>query len=297
MKTKLLVTLSALVLVLSSYLLYNSLNNEMSEAEIETQFIDLKSDYEFIQKDLEIAVKDVNFDNKEILAQKNRIESLMKKNKLSQEELTEAKEIMRTISKTFLKNYKQRVVVLEGEKLKLLDEKDKIVIEVSKLKDKIDELDKTVIKEKIVSQKKDQLINYASKLTLSNFLLKSFKVRNSGKEIETDRASRIDRIKVSFDINENILAESGEKQIYMVIKKPTGETVTFSNKPSGVFNYRKKKILYSDKIVFNYTKGQEQSLEFVWDNEEFKRGDYVMEVYEQTKQGVMPIGKVTKTLD
>lgn len=297
MKTKLLVTLSALVLVLSSYLLYNSLNNEMSEAEIETQFIDLKSDYEFIQKDLEIAVKDVNFDNKEILAQKNRIESLMKKNKLSQEELTEAKEIMRTISKNFLKNYKQRVVVLEGEKLKLLDEKDKIVIEVSKLKDKIDELDKTVIKEKIVSQKKDQLINYASKLTLSNFLLKSFKVRNSGKEIETDRASRIDRIKVSFDINENIFAESGEKQIYMVIKKPTGETVTFSNKPSGVFNYRKKKILYSDKIVFNYTKGQEQSLEFVWDNEEFKRGDYVMEVYEQTKQGVMPIGKVTKTLD
>ena len=297
MKTKLLVTLSALVLVLSSYLLYNSLNNEMSEAEIETQFIDLKSDYEFIQKDLEIAVKDVNFDNKEILAQKNRIESLMKKNKLSQEELTEAKEIMRTISKNFLKNYKQRVVVLEGEKLKLLDEKDKIVIEVSKLKDKIDELDKTVIKEKIVSQKKDQLINYASKLTLSNFLLKSFKVRNSGKEIETDRASRIDRIKVSFDINENILAESGEKQIYMVIKKPTGETVTFSNKPSGVFNYRKKKILYSDKIVFNYTKGQKQSLEFVWDNEEFKRGDYVMEVYEQTKQGVMPIGKVTKTLD
>lgn len=241
MKTKLLVTLSALVLVLSSYLLYNSLNNEMSEAEIETQFIDLKSDYEFIQKDLEIAVKDVNFDNKEILAQKNRIESLMKKNKLSQEELTEAKEIMRTISKTFLKNYKQRVIVLEGEKLKLLDEKDKIVIEVSKLIDKIDELDKTVIKEKIVSQKKDQLINYASKLTLSNFLLKSFKVRNSGKEIETDRASRIDRIKVSFDINENILAESGEKQIYMVIKKPTGETVTFSNKPSGVLIIERKR--------------------------------------------------------
>ena len=297
MKTKLLVTLSAVVLVLSSYLLYNSLNNEMSEAEVQTQFVDLKSDYEFIQEDLELAVKDVSFSNKEIVSQKNRIETLMKKNKLTQEELIEAKEIMRTISKTFLKNYKERVILLEGEKLKLLDDKDKIVIEVTKLKDKIEELDKTVIKEKIVSQKKDQLINYASKLTLSNFLLKSFKVRSSGKEIETDKASRIDRIKVSFDINENILAESGAKVIYMVIKKPSGETVTFSNKPSGVFNYKKKKILYSDKIVFNYTKGQEQSLEFVWDNEEFKRGDYVMEVYEQTRQGIMPIGKVTKTLE
>ena len=297
MKTKLRVVLSAVILGLASYLLYNSLNEEMSEAEIQTQFVDLKSDYEFIQKDLETAVTDVNFSNKEIIAQKNRIEKLISKNNISQEELTEAKKIMRTISRTFLKNYKERVILLEGEKVKLLDEKDKIVIEVSKLKNQVNDLDNKIVKEKIVSQKKDQLITYASKLTLSNFILKSFKVRSSGKEIETDRASRIDRIKVTFDINENILAETGEKLIYMVIKKPSGETVTFSNKTSGIFNYNKKKILYSDKIVFNYTKGQEQTLEFVWDNEEFTRGDYVMEVYEQNKQGVVMIGKVTKTLD
>lgn len=297
MKTKLIVVLSAVILGLASYLLYNSLNEEMSEAEIQTQFVDLKSDYEFIQKDLETAVTDVNFSNKEIIAQKNRIEKLISKNNISQEELTEAKKIMRTISRTFLKNYKERVILLEGEKVKLLDDKDKIVIEVSKLKNQVNDLDNKIVKEKIVSQKKDQLITYASKLTLSNFILKSFKVRSSGKEIETDRASRIDRIKVTFDINENILAETGEKLIYMVIKKPSGETVTFSNKTSGIFNYNKKKILYSDKIVFNYTKGQEQTLEFVWDNEEFTRGDYVMEVYEQNKQGVVMIGKVTKTLD
>ncbi len=297
MKTKLLILFSAIILGLASYLLYNSLNNEMSEVEIQTQFVDLKSDYEFIQQDLEIVVNDANFNDKQIVSQKNRIEALMKKNKLTQEELTEAKEIMRAISKKFLKNYKERVVFLEGEKAKILIEKDKIVKEVSKLNEKIEELDKTILKEKIVSQKKDQLINYASKLTLSNFLLKSFKVRSSGKEIETDRASRIDRIKVSFDVNENILVESGEKLIYMVIKKPSGETVTFTNKPSGVIYFKKKKILYSDKIVFNYIKGQEQSLEFVWDNEEFKRGNYVMEVYEQTKQGIVSIGKVTKTLD
>lgn len=297
MKTKLIVVLSAVILGLASYLLYNSLNEEMSEAEIQTQFVDLKSDYEFIQKDLEAAVTDVNFSNKEIIAQKNRIEKLISKNNISQEELTEAKKIMRTISRTFLKNYKERVILLEGEKVKLLDEKDKIVIEVSKLKNQVNDLDNKIVKEKIVSQKKDQLINYASKLTLSNFILKSFKVRSSGKEIETDRASRIDRIKVTFDINENIIAESGEKLIYMVIKKPSGETVTFSNKPSGVFYYNKKKILYSDKIVFNYIKGQEQTLEFVWDNEEFTRGDYIMEVFEQSKQDIVMIGKVTKTLE
>ena len=154
MKTKLLILFSAIILGLASYLLYNSLNNEMSEVEIQTQFVDLKSDYEFIQQDLAIVVNDANFNDKQIVSQKNRIEALMKKNKLTQEELTEAKEIMRAISKKFLKNYKERVVFLEGEKAKILIEKDKIVKEVSKLNEKIEELDKTILKEKIVSQKK-----------------------------------------------------------------------------------------------------------------------------------------------
>lgn len=304
MKTKLIAVLSAIVLFLSGYLLYNSLNNDMSEAEIQSQFVDLKSDYEFIQKDLEAAVQNINFGNKEILSQKKRIDMLMKKDQLSQEELSEAKEIMRNISKTFLKKYKDKITSLEAdqlkllqEKLKIVSEKDKLTTQVTQLSKEIDELDRTVTKEKIVSKKKDQLITYASKLSLSNFSLRSFKVRSNGKEIETDRASRIDRIKFSFDVNDNVLAESGEKLLYMVIKKPSGETVTFSNKPSGIFLYNNKKLLYSDKYVFNYTKGKEEKLEFVWDSEEFGRGDYVMEVYEQTKQMVLPIGKVTKKLD
>ena len=79
MKSKLIVVLSALVLCLSGFMLYDSLNNELSQAEIQEQFSDLKSDYEFIQKDLEVAVNDVNFSNKEIIAQKKRIETLLKK--------------------------------------------------------------------------------------------------------------------------------------------------------------------------------------------------------------------------
>lgn len=297
MKTKIIGLLSAIVLGLSGYLLYDSLNTEMSEAEIQTQFADLKADYQYIKEDLEFAVKDLNFNNKEIISQKQKIEKLVSKNNLTQEELVEAKKIMSTLSKTILKNFKEKVIVLEDEKLKLLNEKDKIVIEVTKLKDQVEDLDHRIIREKKISEKKDQLITYASKLTLSNFKLSSFKVRSSGKEVQTDKASRIDRIKVSFDVNENILAPPGAKNLYMVIKKPTGETVTFTNKPSGVFMLGNKKITYSDKIDFNYEKGKEQSLEFVWDNEEFTRGDYMMEVYEKTPTGIVMIGKVTKNLE
>ena len=58
-----------------------------------------------------------------------------------------------------------------------------------------------------------------------------------------------------------------------------------------------KKNIFSDKVEINYANGKEQTLEFVWDNEDFSRGDYVMEVYEKTKQGAFLIGKVTKTLE
>ena len=304
MKTKLIVILSTLVLGLSGFMLYDSLNNELSQAEIQEQFSDLKSDYEFIQKDLEVAVNDANFSNKEIIAQKKRIESLLKKNNISQEELMEAKKIMRNISQTFIKNYQNKLIVLNNqvttldtEKQKLREENEKVTTEVVVLKDKVSELDRKIENEKVISKKKDELINYASKLSLSNFILRSFKVRNSGKEVETDKASRIDRIKFSFDINENILSKDGQKVLYMLIKKPSGEIATFSNKTSGVFNYNNRKMLYSDKTTLNYQNGKDQKLEFVWDNEDFSRGDYIMEVYEQMPNNTVMIGKVTKTLE
>ena len=296
MKTNLIVVLSALVLVLSGFMLYDSLNNEMSQAEIQSQFSDLKSDYEYIQKDLEVAINDVNFNNIEIIKQKKRIEKLINKNNITQEELMEAKSIMRDIFRNFIKNYKGKVVVLKVENEKLTEEKNKITTEVTKLKGEVEDLGSKLSKEKVISSKKDELISYASKLTLSNFILKGFKVRDSGKEIETDKATRIDRIKVYFDVNENMIADSGEKTIYMVIKKPSGENVTFSNKPTNIFVYNKKKILASDKLTFSYDKDKMQTIEFVWDSEDFNRGDYVMEIYEQTKKDVVQIGKVTKTL-
>ena len=181
MKSKLIVVLSTLVLGLSGFMLYDSLNKELSQTEIQEQFSDLKSDYEFIQKDLEVAVNDVNFSNKEIIAQKKRIETLLKKNNISQEELMEAKRIMRNISQTFIKNYQNKVIILNNqvttldtEKQKLKEENEKVNTEVVVLKDKVSELDRKIESEKIISKKKDELINYASKLSLSNFMLRSF---------------------------------------------------------------------------------------------------------------------------
>ena len=303
MKTKIIIVLSVLVIGLSGILLYESLNTKMSEIEIRQQFSHLKDEYQQIEKDLDMAINDLEINNQEIIAQKEKIEKLIRKSNITEEELNQAKKMMKNLSEVVLKSYKNKVKVLEEQEGGLVKEKESLAQQILKIQKKVEEINESYNKEKrsskmkeYILRKKEEQINYASRLILSNFILNGFKVRNSGKEIQTDKASRIDRIKVSFDIVPNKLVESGIKKIYTIIKKPSGEIVTFVNQDTGEFIFENKRMKYSDELKFSYTSGEEKTLEFTWDNEDFERGDYVMEVYEKTKNEIVLIGKAIKSL-
>lgn len=303
MKTKIIIVLSVLVIGLSGILLYESLNTEMSEIEIRQQFSHLKDEYKQIEKDLDMAINDLEINNQEIIAQKEKIGRLIRKNNITEEELNQAKKMMKNLSEVVLKSYKSKVRNLEEKEGGLVKEKESLAQQILKIQKKVEEINDRYNKEKRSSKMKEHIlrekeeqINYASRLILSNFILNGFKVRNSGKEIQTDKASRIDRIKVSFDIVPNKLVESGIKKIYTIIKKPSGDIVTFVNQDTGEFIFENKRMKYSDELKFSYTSGEEKTLEFTWDNEDFERGDYVMEVYEKTKNEIVLIGKAIKSL-
>ena len=303
MKTKIIIVLSVLVIGLSGILLYESLNTEMSEIEIRQQFSHLKDEYKQIEKDLDMAINDLEINNQEIIAQKEKIGRLIRKNNITEEELNQAKKMMKNLSEVVLKSYKSKVRNLEEKEGGLVKEKESLAQQILKIQKKVEEINDRYNKEKRSSKMKEHIlrekeeqINYASRLILSNFILNGFKVRNSGKEIQTDKASRIDRIKVSFDIVPNKLVESGIKKIYTIIKKPSGDIVTFVNQDTGEFILENKRMKYSDELKFSYTSGEEKTLEFTWDNEDFERGDYVMEVYEKTKNEIVLIGKAIKSL-
>lgn len=60
-------------------------------------------------------------------------------------------------------------------------------------------------------------VEKASKLTILNMRTAAYKMRSSGKQIETDKASRADVLKISFTIAENEVAKSGDKSYYVQI--------------------------------------------------------------------------------
>lgn len=60
-------------------------------------------------------------------------------------------------------------------------------------------------------------VEIGSKLTVLNTRGSAFKLRSSGKQIETDKASRADVLRVSFTIPENPIAKSGDKMYYVQV--------------------------------------------------------------------------------
>jgi hypothetical protein len=60
-------------------------------------------------------------------------------------------------------------------------------------------------------------VEKGSKLTVLNTRGTAFKLRNSGKQIETDKASRADVLRVNFTIAENQIAMSGDKMYYVQV--------------------------------------------------------------------------------
>lgn len=212
---------------------------------------------------------------------------------------------MQSISISVLEEFQNRVAHLEEQKKKLTDESLITETKISTLNAKIQNLETTkqkinekYIVEKKASDKKTELLTYASGLSLSNFKLQGIKVRNSGKEVETDRASRINKLKVSFDINRNPLANTGNKELYIVVKNSGGIAQKFENKPSGNFISDGKNIQFSDKVSVHYDKTEGSPVELEWVGTEFQKGEYIIEIYQNTEGNkFIKIGGAIKKLD
>ena len=60
-------------------------------------------------------------------------------------------------------------------------------------------------------------VEKGARLTILNMKTSAYKMRSSGKQIETDKASRADVLKISFTIAENQIARSGDKTYYVCL--------------------------------------------------------------------------------
>ncbi len=288
-----LLTAGLLVALLGTwgYILYDK--NQVKEKDIkqDTQLAAANSEKDELQKELEDATsrydaiktssadmthsKDsiVTLRDNEIAEKRAKIQQLLSKVNASQAEMAQAKSLIASLNDD-IRGYKSTIEKLEGEKIVLIQEKESVVKERDVARKETDDA-KTVIKEK------EDVIDIGSTLHASNFEISGINEKRSGKEKTTSTAKKVDKLRITFDLDENRITTSGIKSIYICITDPKGNPVTVEALGSGTFKTRNgEEKLFTQKIDANYIQGERQSLKVDWkQNSDFEKGDYKIEVF------------------
>lgn len=169
----------------------------------------------------------------------------------------------------------------------LIVEKDNVLKELDNEKGKITGLNKE--KEELQST-----IQKGSILSCSNIIAKGVKFKNGGKkESETSKASRAEKIKVSFTLGENKIAKAGEKTVFVRIVTPDGKEMAKNYDDNYRFTFNKSNGYFAGKEALNYANAEISGVTYCEGKDPLVPGNYIIEI---ACDGVV-IGSTTLRLD
>lgn len=142
---------------------------------------------------------------------------------------------------------------------------------------------------------KSQVEDIGSTLHASDVDITALDIRKSGKEKVTSTAKRADVFRISFQLDENRIAPSGTKELYVCVTGPDGHPITIPSNGSGTFQTRDEgEKVFTDKVDVQYEQGKRTPVSFDWkpENGKYQTGDYKVQIY----QNGYKIGEGTKSL-
>ncbi|WP_428232830.1 hypothetical protein [Flavobacterium sp.] len=127
-------------------------------------------------------------------------------------------------SKGDVSKFRSQVQAMQGKMKTLVAENDELKKQNGVL---TTQRDSTIVvlgeskkyNEVLVGQNEElaKTVEKGAKLSILNTKTSAYKLRSSGKQIETDKASRADILKISFTVAENQIAKSGDKTYYVQV--------------------------------------------------------------------------------
>ena len=138
---------------------------------------------------------------------------------------------------------------------KIVSEKNKIASDLNSQISKTNELEKD--KDALLQTVSRGSVLKAMSPQASGVRLKG--TSTSSKESEVNKASRVDKLKVSFTLSENKIARKGNKTIYIHIMAPNGKEIAISESDENIVEYDGTKGLFAEKKDIYY-ENEEQSV-------------------------------------
>ena len=220
---------------------------------------------------------------------KKQITSITKNRNATAAELDRARGLINQLNMriddmyTEIQNLKYQNQQLATSNKKLKVEREQLNTEKSQLQENLSTTETA----------RKEVEDVASTLHASNLNITPIHVKGNGKEKETTTAKRVDLLRVSFDVDENRVAATGNKDLYVTVTGPDGRPVTMASE-SGTFDTRDSGTKpYTNKVTIPYEQGKKSTVSFDWKQEgKYQLGDYKIEVYHNG----FKIGEGKKTL-
>jgi myosin heavy subunit len=204
----------------------------------------------------------------EISKLKVEINSILKKKNATQSELARAKTLIDELNSQ-IETLQAENARLTGENQTLTTEKTQLIVEKDTLQAN---LNTTQAEKKVL----EQTVDVGSTFSASNISIIPLNEKNGGKEKETTTAKKVDKLVVSFDV-ENRIAKSGPADMYILVTAPDGKIIDASG---GTFTTREEgDKTFTSKLTVPYEQGKRQNVQLPLVQDKFQTGDYKIQVY------------------
>ncbi len=173
-----------------------------------------------------------------------------------------------------LESYRLQISTMEGERATLVSENAQIRTTLNQTTARNQQLETR-------NQELTQQVEKASVLSVSNLVITALRERRRGDE-PTTSARRTNKLRVCFNVNENLVARQGNRDFYVRIINPQNQVLTSS--PDNTIQFEGETIQYSIKRTINY-QNKEQEVCVVWSQDgNYSKGYYNVVVFSEGRE-------------
>ena len=206
--------------------------------------------------------------NSEISRLKREIGDALKKKNLSE---AEARAL-----KAKIVELNEKIASVEAENARLTGENQQLTAVNTQLQSDVETKNQEIAVRTAEKEELAKTVDVGSTFSASNIQITPVNERKNGKEKVTSTAKKVDKLVVSFDV-ENRIAKSGPADLYIIVTAPDGKVVESGGGSLTTRTDGDK--TFTSKVGISYEQGTRKNVQLPLRQDDFLRGDYRIEVY------------------
>jgi peptidoglycan hydrolase CwlO-like protein len=239
------------------------------KTKLQTELDSLEAQIEQVNAGKEKLSKEMQAKNDSLQAKIKYLRGQLAKGKLTVAELAKAQEDVKQL-RYFVTKYTADIEELKKQNVSLTNERDTLKTNLATVSQKATTLEKQ-------NQDLDTKVKVGSAIKLATSDVVAYKIKGSGKEVDTKRSSVAKKIKINFTVASNDIAQKGMHDIFIRVIDPTGNLITQTD--SGPFNADGQDLQFTYKTSIEF-KNDGSNYTIDWVNPTaFQKGDYTVLLY------------------